>query len=260
MNNFTEEDIRCFQEVLCKYVVVSKEVGESGTPHLQGFIVMNTNHRLAAMKKLHPKAHWELCNGTTEHNINYVKKLDSEVCIERGVPPLSAAAAGAATGQLNGERWASAYASALSNEIEEIAPDLRVRYYHTWKRIRIDRPFFNEVLPELNNLWIYGPSGTGKSKYARTLGEYYVKNLNKWWCDYDDEDNVLLEEYHPDTKLNSFVKIWCDHYPFRAEYKGGSRMIRPRRIIVTSNYSIEECFSGVDLTAVSRRFKVMLKD
>lgn len=38
------------------------------------------------------------------------------------------------------------------------------------------------------------------------------------------------------------IKQWCDHYPFKANQKGSQLLIRPEKIIVTSNYSIRECF------------------
>lgn len=36
--------------------------------------------------------------------------------------------------------------------------------------------------------------------------------------------------------------------------KGSSRKIRPEIIIVTSNYTIEQCFEGPDIDAIKRRF------
>lgn len=38
------------------------------------------------------------------------------------------------------------------------------------------------------------------------------------------------------------------------EMKGSGRMINPEIIIVTSNYSIDECFEGPDIEAIKRRY------
>ena len=40
LNNYTEEEFENIKRVLedkCKFAIVGKEVGENGTPHLQGF-------------------------------------------------------------------------------------------------------------------------------------------------------------------------------------------------------------------------------
>ncbi len=55
------------------YTIVGKETGESGTPNLQGYVVLR-NSRLSAMKKLLPKAHWEPAKGNTDQNVEYCSK------------------------------------------------------------------------------------------------------------------------------------------------------------------------------------------
>jgi hypothetical protein len=40
-------------------------------------------------------------------------------------------------------------------------------------------------LDKLDNYWIVGTTGTGKSSGARARWtDYYNKPLNKWWCSY----------------------------------------------------------------------------
>ena len=51
------------------------------------------------------------------------------------------------------------------------------------------------------------------------------------------------------------MKMWCDHYPFKAATKGGQILIRPTRIIVTSNYDIGGCWEAQeDVLPLERRF------
>lgn len=53
------------------------------------------------------------------------------------------------------------------------------------------------------------------------------------------------------------MKQWADHYPFSAESKGASVKIRPKKIVVTSNYHPREIWTGdQDLLPILRRFKL----
>ena len=114
------------------------------------------------------------------------------------------------------------------------------------------------ILDELVNEWYWGEPGTGKTRKAWEENPgLYVKNINKWWDHYENEDVVLLDDWDPNHKcLVQYLKTWADRYPFCAEVKGSSRLIRPKKIIVTSNYPIEDCFDPIDAEAIRRRFKV----
>lgn len=47
------------------------EVGDSGTPHLQGWVIFKTNRRMNALKKLCPRIHLELMKGSEQANFDY---------------------------------------------------------------------------------------------------------------------------------------------------------------------------------------------
>lgn len=70
---------------------------------------------------------------------------------------------------------------------------------------------------------------------------------------------MLIDDWDKDCKLPAvFLKAWGDRYEFRAETKGSSLTIRPKAIVVTSNWSIRDCFpERQDYEAIERRFRVI---
>lgn len=115
-------------------------------------------------------------------------------------------------------------------------------------------------LESLDNVWYWGPPGTGKSHTARTkYPDNYDKPLNKWWDDYKHQPTVILDDFGKDhSMLVSHLKRWADKYAFTAETKGGATRLRPRRIVVTSNYHPDQIFQEkVDQEAIERRFNIV---
>lgn len=133
-----------------------------------------------------------------------------------------------------------------------------------WKRDHTkNKEPYNGLLCE-KNYWIWGPTGTGKSKWARSQCEYgklYFKLQNKWLDSYDEGNVkiVIIEDLNPEkAKMQSdHIKIWADRYWFQGEVKGASIMINPKdwNLIVTSNYSIDECFPNEQDALASRGSK-----
>lgn len=137
---------------------------------------------------------------------------------------------------------------------------MQVRYYSTLKRIRDDSIPPPEWLDDMCGVWYWGVPGSGKSYKARIENPLaYIKMSNKWWDQYNREDTVLIEEIEKDAKyLGHFLKCWTDRYPFRAERKGSTMFIRPKKLIITSNYSIDDIFGEDEVlaAAIKRRFTV----
>lgn len=76
INNYTEDDLKSIPDWDCKAVAFSQETGESGTPHLQGFVCFQNAVRLSTMKLLHPRAHWEIMRGSIQDNERYCSKQE----------------------------------------------------------------------------------------------------------------------------------------------------------------------------------------
>lgn len=78
-NNYTEENI----ENLAQYFsdkseyVFQEEVGENGTPHLQGFVSFKNAQRISFQENLPKQIHWETCKGNKKNNINYCTKKET---------------------------------------------------------------------------------------------------------------------------------------------------------------------------------------
>lgn len=76
-NNYTNETkemlISTFKTRKWDYII-GDEIGEEGTPHLQGYIEYKYAIRFDTLKNIDPKIHWEEAKGTREQNIDYCVK------------------------------------------------------------------------------------------------------------------------------------------------------------------------------------------
>lgn len=252
-NNYTPIDIATFESIESTYTVFGRETApDTGTPHLQGYVVFKANKRLSTVKKLHGSCHWEIARGSTEQNFIYTTK--DGIYTETGTKPIPKSI----LGKREKERWATAFDLAKQGNLDEIDGDIRLRCYRTLKEIKKDHMKKPEDADSVTGIWLYGEPGCGKSRKARQ--DYpgaYDKMQNKWWDGYQGEDYVIIDDY--DSKeLGHHLKIWADRYSFLAETKGGAINIRPKKIIITSNYSPDMFEWDSDMRdAIKRRFTII---
>ncbi len=79
LNNYTETEIVSIVSTLkdlCKKYVFQEEIGDSGTPHLQGSIWLKTKKRITALKKLNQRIHWSVMRNE-QASIDYCQKTDT---------------------------------------------------------------------------------------------------------------------------------------------------------------------------------------
>lgn len=202
-------------------------------------------------------SHVEIARGSPAQVEAYCTKEDASP-YRRGQRPLGPEE----KGDEEKKRWEEAWEHAKAGRIEEIPADIRVRQYSAIKRITQD------FMPTLARLaapcgtWIVGQSGAGKTRAVLDqFPDAYPKPRNQWWDGYRMEPVVLVDDIDKfDVRLGGKLKHWADSYPFIGESKGTSLRIRPQRIIVTSQYRIEEIWTDQETKdALMRRFVVVEK-
>lgn len=90
LNNYTDDERNHIDSMgtneMVTYLIYGREVGEGGTPHLQGFVILRRAQRLSWLRRrLCARAHFEVARGTSQQASDYCKK-DGDF-VEFGTPP-----------------------------------------------------------------------------------------------------------------------------------------------------------------------------
>lgn len=231
LNNYTEEEydaIHTLDSTEYQYIVYGKEVGESGTHHLQGYVYFVNAKSMSAVKKmLGNRCHLEKTKGTPQQASDYCKK--DNLYVESGKLP-----------EKQGKRSDLEQIRNMvkegktMNDVIDVASnyqairtaELVLKYKETkrnWK------PYVK---------WIWGESGSGKTRYAYDNYPNLYRKTNssgKWWDGYDAHSDVLIDDVKDLTReYYSMLLELLDRYDARVETKGGSRQFLAKNIIITS--------------------------
>jgi hypothetical protein len=155
--------------------------------------------------------------------------------------------------------------NAKKGKFDDIDADIFVRNYSAIKGIARDYQEKPATLPPVDEVkigyWYVGEAGCGKSfdAYAACPNAYIKNSHNKWWCGYQDEEDVIVDDFDiRDAALVQQVKWWGDRFPFNCENKGGGFFLRPKRVIITSNYHPEDIWQkDADLKPILRRYHIV---
>jgi len=256
LNNYTDEELEAIRRINgYRYLVLGKEVGDSGTPHIQGTIYFRNQRSFNSVKELIPRAHLEHARNISA-SITYCKK-DGNYEEHGDMPSARRSSEEIAAEKLARSKRLIDPSIPLMHLIE--TGELSPYCVNSIKKARMvlmqDQDQYTHT--DVRGLWYVGPPGTGKSRQARELyPEAYIKPQNKWFDGYTGQKAIILDDLDTDT-LSHYIKIWADRYACPGEIKGGHVNLVHRVFIVTSNYTIEQLFKEPVLVgAIKRRFHV----
>lgn len=244
LNNYDEKDEERMRSTIsqevCSYILWGREIGENGTPHLQGFMVSYRTTLTALKRRIGIDAlHLEIMKGSLEEAITYCKKDgDWE---EHGTPPRQ------------GQR---SDLETIRNEIVEGKSELDIATNHFSRWVTYRRSFerYRELLrestprekPKVVVHW--GPTGTGKTKWVHDYIQRSQKSLwiwggDRWFDGYIGQDVALFDDFRGELSFGFLLRV-LDRYRLSVPIKGGFANWTPTEIYITSNKRPEEWYNS----------------
>ena len=263
-NNPTEADRKICSEVACEFIVCQTECGTNGTVHLQGLVCVRKRCSLIGMRRLFGgvcRFHFEIMRGTVEEAEKYCTKEESRVIdgysVMRGRRPAPQGARNDLVAIADAIREGR-----TEPEIFELDPGAYLRYSSGIRRaLEFDRA--KRMWP-MHVTWAFGSTGSGKTRFAAESypDAYWKSSENFWWCGYNGESDVIVDEMRGDfCKFHTLLSL-LDRYPLRVQIKGGSRQFLAKRIIITSTFAPWKVYQNLGEDSIQqllRRINVCYK-
>lgn len=217
------------KHVECVYIVCGDEVGDQGTPHLQGYVHFEHPRSLEAVQgAIGGRGHLTVAKGSAAQNKAYCSK--QQIFFEGGVMPVQ--------GARNDVQVAKDIIKAggsIGDVIRSTTSFQAVRFAEVCLRYA-DAP--NRDPPVVT--WYWGRSGAGKTRRAMAeasaIGRTWISSFDclKWWQGYDGHKCVVLDDLRPSSCSLPYLLRVLDRYPVQVETKGGSMWLAATHIWLTS--------------------------
>lgn len=253
LNNYTKDEINKITVEIKNdtYVVFGHEVGESGTPHLQGYIHFKNARSFRSVKKLiGERSHIEIARGSADENFRYCTKEDKDGYYEAGERPAQGK-------RVDIDEFVKDIEKGVDvNDLWEKHPACMLKYRHARAdRIKALNSKKKRSAPEIKVL--IGPPRSGKTRFAyETEGDdlWAAPGDFKWFDGYEGQDAVLFDDYNGQIEYEFFLRL-TDRYKLLVPVKGDYTWWLPKRIYITSNKTVEQWYPGRNVDALRERFR-----
>jgi uncharacterized protein (DUF433 family) len=224
--------------------IFANEVGEEGTPHIQGFIHFKNAKSLTAVKRFLGSVRWHLepTRGTDFENWTYCTKQD-ENAVMFGDEPIEGD---------DMSVWARIVQhiddGMTTNEIIRRYPETAMRCITAIEKYRLDVDRQNAGWRDVETIYISGSTGIGKTRYVMDKYGYhnvYRATDKKHPFDmYAGQDVLVFEEFRSSYKIEDMLN-WLDGYPIELPARYANKMAKFTKVYILSNWSFYEQYEGV---------------
>lgn len=267
VNNWKKDDLRklkVYAAEKCKYMVIGKEVGKTGVPHLQGYMQLDKQTAGQTVKNQSKCLRmWMGIANSAEKADKYCKKDGDFWTYGKINLDHQGKAGGAATKRT----WEQLHHDVKSGmQFEDLQDKYPTMVYQTETAVRnsIARRAPKRNFKTCVHVY-FGEAGTGKTHRAKLdAGEnVFMHNpqMGHWFDGYNGSQNVIIDEMKKGQfQLGSLLSL-MDEHPCTVQVKQGSVNFAPKTLVITSNHPPQEWYNPETLdpnsmTALWRRINV----
>lgn len=261
LNNYTEEEEGLLitavdEDPEIVFLGYGREIGESGTPHLQGHLELSRRLTLQSLKaKLHipDRCHLEVRRGTFQQAEDYCNK-DGDY-YSYGKQRSRGQGCRSDLEALREQCISGASLTQISND-----------HFGSFLRYRRSIVAFKNLHDPPRNwassvIVYHGKTGTGKTSAVfgnlGSIEDIWVYPGNGWFDGYQGQPIALFDDFSgSEFKINYLLKL-LDRYPMRVPIKGDFVNWKPQEIYITSNLAPIQWYPNAHqehVDALNRRF------
>jgi len=269
INNYTTLDENQLKDIPNMYILYAYEVGEAGTPHIQGYLYSKEKVSRKALSKKIPRANLEPAKGDLDDNKKYIigpyekegkTKPYNPNHITIGKEPNQ----GKRT-DLDDLKDQIIAGQTTTDNIALDNPMLYHQYARTLSKIE-DICMRKKYRTEMTEgIWYYGKTETGKSHTAyegfNPDTHYVWKTDNGWQDGYTQQETVIINEFRGEIKYKDLLEL-LDKWPITVNRRNREPMpFTSKKIIITSSLLPSEIYHNLhekdSLEQLTRRIKIV---
>jgi len=228
------------------YGICGEEVGEKGTPHLQGYINLSTPLSLSVMKNYLLRANLSVAGGSDLDNQKY--------CSKDGTNIYEVGECRVGQGARTDIKMITQLIKNKEITLDELMfeyPDMYVKYSRSFEKM------FNAVMVPRTEpptvYWLYGLAGTGKTRLCvEKHASHYIKDGTPWWDGYTQQEAIIIDDFDNNIPYRTLLRI-LDRYVYQGQVKGSYVQINSPFIYITCEFPPQHYWQGNELDQVTRR-------